>query len=88
MKIYTLTEWEQLEWVAVYRDTVEKDYDQEKDPFHFCCVDLLIPKTVLEMYLFTKNLDWDYYEKESFTQDFDELYEFAKANIVAMRYCE
>lgn len=78
MKIFSPGE---LVWVAVYADEVGNNKSEE-----YPCIELLIPVKTLKGFLFQKGMSWEYYEKESVTEDFDGLYEFAGDEIVAMRY--
>ena len=71
-------------WVAVYRDTVERDFVPA--PGKHNCVSLLIPKETLLAFLEDRGLTWEYFENESITPDFDGLYEFAKGKIALMKY--
>ena len=87
MKILTDAELK-LIWIPVYRDEVEPKYDPCCDEDHYPCVALLIPEETLRRFLSAKALSYEYYEKESVTHDFDGLYEFAKNDVVAMRYCK
>lgn len=84
-KIFTVEEWENLVWVTVYRSEVEKNYTYENDE-DYPCIDLLIPEDKLKLFLFEHNMTWKYYVEESITMDFDGLYDFAKEDVVAMRY--
>lgn len=74
-------------WVPVYRDIIETDYDPLEDIDHLPCVELLITKGKLMEWLRRENRSWDWFENESITGDFDDLYSFVKPDVIKMRYC-
>ena len=73
-------------WVTVYRDIVEPGYDQITGEYDLPCVELLIPRETLLAWLKEKNLSWDWYVNESLTEDFDDLYKFARDHVIAKKY--
>lgn len=88
MKILKPEEWENLTWIAVYRNEVELEYNPYLDDENYPCVELLVPTETLKQFLREHNMTWRYHMRESITDDYNGLYEFAKDKIVAMRYCK